>query len=166
MVPTPIRVGAVEHEEVREAADGDAEVGLRIVARPFVQLLTTLPDDFDTRQVATGLETCCQHDGVSVDGLTARGHYPAPFDPGDGIGHEFHVFELQYGEVVRAEQHALAAEWTVGCKCLAQKRIGHLSIEERLGQLLPVGHAGVICPQRGVDVLLDPQPLPFLLDGS
>ena len=115
-VGTLIGIWAVQHEEIREPADSDAEIGTRVQTPTVVQTFATDADDVETGEVAAGFESCRQHYGVDVDDIAARCDNRCAGSAFDRVRHEIDVGTLQRLIVLLAEQDTLAPEWIAGCQ--------------------------------------------------
>jgi hypothetical protein len=164
-VRTLVGVGSIQHEEVRKAAHGDAEIGLRIQTPTIVQAFAAKPDDIETREVAAGLETRRQHQRVDIDHPTASGDHCCRGDPLDRIRHEFDVRTLHCHIVFFAEQDALAPERIPRSQRIAHCLVLDVSPQKVFRQLLNHRHPRVVGGQRGVVVLHLPQPPPLAQRG-
>lgn len=104
-----LRVRPVQHEEIREAGDGQPQVCPAVVAMPHVgQPLTGPATDLDRRQETACLEARGEDDDVDVMLGAVLGHDLAGPDRRDRVRDQLDVVPGEGPVPAVVEQHAFA----------------------------------------------------------
>ena len=108
-----IRVRAVQHEQIREASGGDAEVRLRAVCPRVVDACAAAPANVDGRRVLGGSEAGAENDGVDLALYAVVGDHARRGDAGDVLGDELDMGTIE-GWVVHVGRQRAATSVGLG----------------------------------------------------
>ena len=154
-----VRVGAVEHEEVREARDADAEVRLRAVLPDLLQQPAVGPRDLHRHEERRALEAGGDDDDVHGAGAAVAGHDRVLGHALDRAHHDLDVVPVERLVVVVGDEDALAADRVVGHEHALQRRIGHRRADVLLGHAGDhAAHEAVPAEDREALLVLEPEP--------
>ena len=167
---TDVAVRAEHGEEVREARDADALVGLQSVARPRTSASDRPPGPVTgkvgTLSMSITLNPVARISTSTSHGLAVGGRDARPGDLVDGFGHQLDVVAVERRQIGVVEAGPLAADGVARRQLVAHLRIVDLLAQDRpcraCSARLAIGIDGEVLRgqrERQLDVGLAEQPL-------
>ena len=150
-------VGPEKHKEIREAGDGDAEIGAHALSPGVVNFHAAAADDAATDERFGGAEAGAINQDVDGALHAVFGDDAVLAHFGDAIGDQLDVRTVERRVVIVGNQHALAAQLIVGRQRGADFGIFDLALAMAMGDFLGLLADGFVAEKTEYAKFLAPE---------